>query len=240
MPNTLQCFLLRKCSIWNLTSAISLARIQTSPKYQLDRQRSPTCVSATNHSKAMGKSMKIKRLSEGRREQNSLSSIAQDIIKYGSRVKSPDMRIARDRENSSPWASSRTAMCEAMDTTLATCRNNGLSEQEALQKLHTEAKNMLDSIGEILSRDRTAIIYNRAIRKRETLLSIAGIVCLVFPILVMFDVLTQFLPSEFRSVLAVGAQDESSFGALSRYEALKLPVRSWKCRQVRNCPSSAW
>jgi hypothetical protein len=167
-------------------------------------------------SEAMDKAIKVKKLSKGYEKPNSLAQITRSILKHGSRVKKLDMYEALDQETSSNLTSLQTALCEAMDTTLATSRSKGLSERAAIQMLQTEANRILNSIGETLSRDHTAIIHNRAMRKREASLSIAGIVCLVFPILVLFDTLTQFLPGEFRSVLAVGAQDDSSFGALSR------------------------
>jgi hypothetical protein len=149
-------------------------------------------------------------------EESSASETACKIVAHGSRIKEVQISRALDGEKSANAACLSTALDDAMNRTLADFRNKGMPEQAALLEVHAETKVLLASIDDVLSRDSAALVHNRAMCIRGAMLSLTGVVCLIFPILVMFDMLTEFLPAEFRSILAVGAQEESPFGALSR------------------------
>lgn len=105
----------------------------------------------------------------------------------------------------------------AINESIARHRDRGLSARDAFMSVEPEAKKMLASAVAAEKRDDESRVYNALVRKRETAFSITGVCCLVFPILLIFDALTITLPDDFRSVLAMGAQDDSLFGKTALY-----------------------
>lgn len=110
----------------------------------------------------------------------------------------------------------------AIDASLARHRDRGLSPRDAFSSVEPEARKMLASALAAEKRDDESRAHNAQVRKREALFSIAGVCCLVFPILLIFDALTVTLPEDFRSVLAMGAQEDSLFGKTALYVSCNL------------------
>lgn len=105
----------------------------------------------------------------------------------------------------------------AINASLARHRDRGLSPLDAFMSVEPEAKKMLASTAAAEKRDDESRAHNAQVRKREAIFSITGVCCLVFPILLIFDALTVTLPEDFRSVLAMGAQEDSIFGRTALY-----------------------
>jgi hypothetical protein len=88
----------------------------------------------------------------------------------------------------------------------------GLSTQESFSSVEPEARKMALSAKYAEERDDSARLHNLRVRKWEAVFSLAGVCCLVLPILLIFDALTVFLPDDFRNVLSMGAQEDTLFG----------------------------
>jgi hypothetical protein len=136
----------------------------------------------------------------------------------------------------------RAEIAGAIDESLARHRARGLSAQEAYACVEVEAQKMVRSAAAAEERDDEACAHNRRMRSRETLFSVAGVFCLVFPILLIFDAATVLaLPENFRTVLEMGAQEESLFGktalyahrvTLWRVRCMQRPAATNKCAAV--------
>lgn len=93
----------------------------------------------------------------------------------------------------------------------------GFSAWEAFSFVEPEAKKMGRSAIAAEKRDDESRAHNLQVGKRELAFTLAGVCCLAYPILLIFNTLTVLLPEEFRTVLAMGAQDDSLFGKTALY-----------------------
>lgn len=126
-------------------------------------------------------------------------------------------RALREKELASadPAQIIRNEIQNAIDESLARHRNRGLDPRAAFLCVEFEGKKMLRNAHVTQDRDDEAIDHNKRMARRENIFSLAGVLCLAFPILLIFDALTFLLPRNYRMVLSNGAQDESMFGRVA-------------------------
>lgn len=87
---------------------------------------------------------------------------------------------------------------------------------DSFKILEQEAAKMLESVEATVLRDRVAQGHNKLMRRRELLLYFLGLLCLICPVLVIFDKLMAFFPPNHLEILRYASQQDSFFGTVSR------------------------
>lgn len=138
------------------------------------------------------------------------------LLRYVSRQREV-AECYRESESRAVESDMRKGLETAIDASIDKGVQRGLSTAAAFRCVQQEASKTLESIEQIETADARARAHNRRMHKREAVLSLAGLLCLSFPVLLLFHMLVQLLPRNYRIVLAHGAQEPSAFGMASRY-----------------------
>lgn len=106
----------------------------------------------------------------------------------------------------------RSEIGSAIDESLARHRAVGLDAQRAFESVAGEAVVMAKHAEKLILADKKARAHNEKVGRYGTAISLAGVCCLIVPILLIFDKLTIFLPDDFKEILSMGAQEDTLFG----------------------------
>lgn len=109
------------------------------------------------------------------------------------------------------------------------------SRSDILQLLENEAQKMFDSVAAAKKRDEASKMHNKEMETRERVFRLIGLGCLMCPVLVIFNAIISLIPGDPVEVLEYAAQEESTYGAVSRL-CLKTILMASKVSQanIRN------
>lgn len=111
----------------------------------------------------------------------------------------------------------RSEIATAVGESLSKSRASGRTNLQALRVLELEASKMLESVDSAEARNEMSKAHNTRMLRRANVLFLAGFACLVCPVLMLFNVLTFFLPHGYVETLGFAAQQDSAFGSMSRF-----------------------
>lgn len=136
-------------------------------------------------------------------QKKSSHSAVEDLVKEG---------VNRTRGDMDATTRIRSEIGAAIDESLARHRALGLDPQRAFESVAGEAMVMAKHAEKVIAADKKARAHNKKVGRYSTAISLAGVCCLVVPILLIFDKITIFLPDDFKEVLSMGAQEDTMFG----------------------------
>lgn len=110
----------------------------------------------------------------------------------------------------------RSEIIAAIDESLSKNNTNDQSGMDSFQILEQEAKKMIDSVEASTARDRFAHKHNAYMKRRQQLFYLLGLLCLVCPMLITFDLLVSLFPANHINVLQYESQQSTTYGKVSR------------------------
>lgn len=111
----------------------------------------------------------------------------------------------------------RGEIATAIEESLAR-ENSFIRDRSALFKLlEDEARKMFDSAEAAQERDEYSREYNKRMKAREQLYRLAGMLCLLCPMLISFHAVMSLIPGAHVEVLQYAAQEDNVYGAASRF-----------------------
>lgn len=111
----------------------------------------------------------------------------------------------------------RAEIATAIEESLA--RENSFihDRSDVFKILENEARKMFDSVEAAQARDEYSRKYNKRMKAREQIYRLAGMFCLLCPMLLSFHAVMSLVPGAHIEVLQYAAQEDNMYGAASRF-----------------------